>query len=320
MDTDAEAPSSCGELCWLVLVRRSHQRQGGNAVADSATPIMLRRHVALRLKQLRIDAGLSREQVRDHLRCSLSHVTQLETQRVLPKPSEVRDLLPLYGAADQVEPFLDLVDNARRGKEWWAPYKGAAPSWLDLLLSMEAAAAQIESYDSMTVPGLFQTPAYARQVIMVGEPELSDSDVASRVDLRMARQDVLTRQPTPPLVWSVLDESVLLRHPCADPAVLTEQLRQLVKLIDLPTVTIQILPLRRLTAGMNGTFTVLTFPTELVGDPGAAYTETRAGGNYHEDPADLQRYRNTLTHIQGAAYTPEESRTILIRRIEELAK
>ncbi len=281
-------------------------------------PIMLRRHVALRLKGLRLKAKLEREDVATHLRCSLSHVTQLETKRALPKPSEVRDLLPLYGAADQTEAFLDLVDNAKRGREWWEPYKGAAPEWLDLMLSMEAGAAQIESYDAMIVPGLGQTPAYARQVITIGEPDLPEPDVTSRVNLRMARQDVLTRQPNPPAVLSILDESVLDRLPGDDPAVMVEQLQQLLKLTELPTVTFRIQSKRRVTAGMEGTFTVVTFPAELIDDPGVAYTETRVDAEYHEDPVKVRRYRDTLARIKASAYSPEESRTVLVRRIEEL--
>ena len=50
----------------------------------------------------------------------------------------------------------------------------------------------------MIVPGLFQTPAYAKAVIQAGQPEVADAEVARRIELRMARQDVLTRQPGPP--------------------------------------------------------------------------------------------------------------------------
>jgi hypothetical protein len=183
---------------------------------------------------------------------------------------------------------------------------------------MESSAAQIDSYDSMIVPGLFQTPAYAKAVIRAGEPELADAELARRIDLRMARQDVLTRQPDPPTVWSVLDESVLYR-PAGEPQVLVEQLEHLVKLLDLPMVTIQVLPLEvGVHAGIDGTFMILTFPPELEGDPGIAYTEARARATYHEDPADIMIYRNTLRRIQVHARNPQDTRTLLVHRIEEL--
>ncbi|MGH3599388.1 MAG: DUF5753 domain-containing protein, partial [Pseudonocardiaceae bacterium] len=210
------------------------------------------------------------------------------------------------------------VDSARKGRDWWIPFKGTAPEWFDLFLAMESSAMQIDSYDSMIVPGLFQTPAYAKAVIRAGEPELADAEFASRLELRMTRQDVLTRQPDPPIVWSVLDESVLYR-PAGEPQVLVEQLEHLVKLLDLPTLTIQLLPLEAgVHAGIDGTFTVLTFPPELEGDPGIAYTEPRVKATYYENRAEILTYRNTLRRIQVHARTPQETRTLLVHRIEEL--
>ncbi|MGH3944143.1 MAG: helix-turn-helix domain-containing protein [Pseudonocardiaceae bacterium] len=279
---------------------------------------MLRRYIALELRRLREAVGFKREQVAERLRCVVSHVSHLETMRNLPKGPELEVLLNFYGAGERIPAFLDLVDAARKGRDWWIPFKDTAPEWLDLYLAMESSAVQIDSYDSMIVPGLFQTPAYAKAVIRAGEPELADAEFARRVELRMTRQDVLTRQPDPPIVWSVLDESVL-RRPAGEPQVLVEQLEHLVKLLDLPTLTIQLLPLDvGVHAGIDGTFMILTFPPELEGDPGIAYTEAPTRGTYYEDRAEIMTYRNTLRRVQIHARTPEETRTLLVRRIEEL--
>ncbi|MGH3934214.1 MAG: helix-turn-helix domain-containing protein [Pseudonocardiaceae bacterium] len=284
----------------------------------SSSPTVLKRYIALELRRLREAAGFKREQVAERLRCVVSHVSHLETMRNLPKGPELEVLLNFYGAGERIPAFLDLVDAARKGRDWWIPFKGTAPEWFDLYLAMESSAVQIDSYDSMIVPGLFQTPAYAKAVIRAGEPELADAEFARRVELRMGRQDVLTRQPDPPIVWSVLDESVLHR-PAGEPQVLVEQLEHLVKLLDLPMVTIQLLPLDvGVHAGVDGTFTILTFPPELEGDPGIAYTEARAKAAYYEDRAEIMTYRNTLRRVQVHARAPEETRTLLVRRIEEL--
>jgi len=42
----------------------------------------------------------------------------------LPKPAEVRVLLPLYGAGERTDSFLELVEAARRGKDWWRTSPG----------------------------------------------------------------------------------------------------------------------------------------------------------------------------------------------------
>lgn len=283
-----------------------------------ASPTVLCRHVALQLKELREAAELKREAVAEHLGCSLGHVRHLETLVSLPKPLEVRALLSLYGVPERVESFLGLVDAAKKGKDWWSDFPGV-PSWLELLLGMEAAAATIHSYDTMVVPGLFQTPGYQRAVILSQEPELPEAEVQQRIQLRQARQDVLTRRPIPPEVWCLLDESVLYRI-TADPAVLVEQVGHLVKISELPNVHLQIVRFASgLHAGINGTFTALGFGPELADDPGIAYTESRISGTYYEDAAEIQRYRDTWSSVQLQAATPEETREILARRAEEIA-
>jgi Domain of unknown function (DUF5753)/Helix-turn-helix domain len=279
---------------------------------------IFKRYVALELTRLRKEAGFKREEVATHLGCSLSHVTHLETLWSLPKPPEVRSLLAFYGEPERVEDFLTLVEAARRGRDWWVDLPGV-PKWLDLLLGMEAAAATINSYDTMLVRGLFQTPAYAESVIRAGEPHLSDAEVDQSVKLRLVRQDVLERRPDPPTVWSILDEAVLHRHH-PQPEVMREQLEQLVRLSARPNVVIQVLPLTAPTPhlGMDGTFTVLTFAPELVGDPGVAYTESRIKGTYYEDAAEIAEYRNIWNRVQLLALTPEDSRALLARRAKEI--
>lgn len=281
------------------------------------SPTVLKRHVALQLRSLREAAGLKREQVAEQLGRTVGHVRHLETMVSLPNQLEVRALLALYGVPERVDSFLALVAAAKRGKDWWTDFPGV-PAWLELLLGMEAAAATIHSYDTMVVPGLFQTPAYAQAVIRGGQPDLPDDEVHQRVELRMARQDVLTG-PEPPQVWCVLDESVLYRQ-AEDPAVLPEQVEHLVKLGDLPNVHLQVLTRDALGlhCGINGTFTVLTFGPELVGDPGVAYTETRISGTYHEDAAEIMRYRDTWSRVQLLAQTPEQTRAILVQRAQEI--
>lgn len=287
-------------------------------MVTASSPTVFKRYVALEMLKLRQAAGLKRDEVAEHLGCTVGHVRHLETMVSIPKPVEVRALFPLYGVDERVEPFLKLVDAARRGRDWWADLPDV-PKWFDLLLSMETAAITINSYDAMTVPGLFQTPRYAEALIRAGEPSLHESDIQPRIDLRMQRQDVLHRRPDPPAVWCVLDESVLHRRP-SDPKVLREQLEHLVMLADLPNVHIQVLPFSAvgLHPGMDGTFTVLSFGPELVGDPGIAYTQSRISGTYYEDPTDIARYRDTWSLIQLEALSPEDSRAMLASRAEEI--
>lgn len=287
-------------------------------MAASSSPTVLKWWIALELTRLRERTGLSRQEVADHVQCVVSAVRHVETGRNLPRPLELREMLTLYGVPERVERFAELVTSAKKGRDWFEVFTAAQPSFT-LFLGLESSAAQIESYDAQVVPGLFQTAAYAEAVIRADDPEVSDAEVSRRIELRLARQDVLTRQPQPPTVWSVLDESVLYRT-AGSPAAMREQLTYLVKLAQLPTVTIQVLPMAAGPhAGINGTFIMFEFP-DLTGSPTVAYTDsmTRVAG-YYEQPEHVRRYRNALTRLRVTAAKPAESVAMIAQRAQELS-
>lgn len=283
------------------------------------SPTVLKRYVALELRRLRESAGLRRDEVARRAGCSPSHITHLEVARNLPKVPELELLLRHYGVESRIPDFLELLEAARTGRDWWLSFEGAAPPWFDLFLGLESSAERIESYDALVIPGLFQTPDYAEHLVRTGEPDMTNAEVARRVELRMARQDVLTRQPNPPHVSTVLDESVLHR-PAVDELVLADQLNHLLKLAQQPNISIRVLPLASgVHAGISGTFILMSFPALLANDPGIAYTEDRIKGTYYDEPDDIARYRTTLTRLQRQAYSLKESRAALLRRVEELS-
>lgn len=285
---------------------------------DAPSPTVLKRYIGLELRRLRESAGYKRDEVARRAGCVPSHITHLEVARNLPKVPELELLLTFYGAADRIPAFVQLVDAARNGSDWWRSFAGAVPPWFDLFLGLESCAERIASFHPQVVPTLFQTPEYAEDVVRMGEPDLSPDEIMRRVELRMARQDVLTRQPDPPLVSAVLDESVLHR-PAVDDLVLAEQLSHLLKLAEIPTVTIRVLPFSAgVHAGVSGTFVLLTFPAMFENDPGVAYTEDRIRGSYYDDPEDIARWWATLTRLEQLAYSVEDSRTALQQRVKEL--
>lgn len=286
--------------------------------APTSSPTVLRWYIALELAGLRQRAGLTLKQVAERLGCSTSHVGHVETGRNLPGRAELEVLLDFYQVDERIPSFVELLGSARAGRDWWQPFKNATPAWLDLFLGLESTATEIESYDALLIPGLFQTPAYTEAVIRAGDPELTDAEVTQRIELRQARQDLLTRQPEPPSVLSIVDESVLCGA-AGDPTVMREQLERLGKLSTLPNVTIQVLPMSaRPHAGGSGHFKILSFP-DMASAPAVVYTDGMVQGSYHEVPAAVLRYRNALNRLRHLADNPKQSRAEIRRRAEELA-
>jgi transcriptional regulator with XRE-family HTH domain len=284
----------------------------------SSSPAVLRRWIGLELRRLREEAGYERKEVARHLGCALSRIGHLETARNPPRPDDLKQMLSFYGMPERLDFFLDLLDRARR-KNWWDGIgDSVVPSWFDLYLGLEEGAARLEAYDALAVPGLLQTPEYAEAIIRGGMLDsLPDTEIRRRVELRMARQSVLTRALDPLHLWAIVDEAVLRRQ-VGGSDVLRAQLEHLLSAAKRPRLDVQVLPPSvGAHPGLDGSFRIMRFPLE--GDPGVVYAETRLGGRYFEEPHQIDEYTRIMNRLRVLALSLEESQAFIASLIEELA-
>ena len=226
-------------------------------IPDSTT--VRRLLVGSRLRRLREAKGFSREEAGYVIRASESKMSRLELGRVSFKLRDIADLLVFYGVSDPAErdAFLALV-RAANEPGWWREYEDVTPGWFSNYIGLEEAAVGIRSYEVQFIPGLLQTPDYARAVIASAVPPPTERELARAVELRATRQRVLAR-PKPPHLWVVLDEAAL-RRPVGDAEVTRGQLRHLIELAEGPQLALQVLPLRYGShAASGGAFTILRF-------------------------------------------------------------
>ncbi|MGH8877244.1 MAG: helix-turn-helix domain-containing protein, partial [Stackebrandtia sp.] len=190
------------------------------------------------LRRLREREGITRADAGWEIRASESKISRLELGRVSFKVRDVEDLLSLYGVDDEEERSR-LVSLAQEANNpgWWHRFGDVLPGWFQSYLGLEATASLIRTYEVQFVPGLLQTPDYARAVMTLGHGHAAKRELDHRVDLRVSRQKILTR-PDPPRLWTVVDEAVL-RRPIGGNKVMREQLEQLIKMSELPNVQIQ---------------------------------------------------------------------------------
>lgn len=191
------------------------------------------------------------------------------------------------------------------------------PKWLNHLASLEQGASQVWSYEPVVVNGLLQTAEYARAVEQADPMPRTDEAIARRVELRTARQQVLTRQPDPLKLHVVLDESVL--HRVAGSAdVMTRQLNHLVEMTQLPNITIQILPM---TAGRFaaafGAFHLFA-KADAHDEPYMACVEDRAGAHYLDRGPDLDAHIVLFEHLADVSLSPDESIELIRQKSKEL--
>ena len=89
----------------------------------AAGPAGPRRRLGADLRRLRTGVGLHLDEVAQVLGCSTSKVSRLETGKGVPKASDVRRLIRLYGASAEAEQetLLQLVRDSRV-EGWWTTY------------------------------------------------------------------------------------------------------------------------------------------------------------------------------------------------------
>lgn len=289
---------------------------GGGRPQSLRGPTVIRMIVGAQLRRLREARGITREAAGDAIRGSEAKISRLELGRVGYKERDIADLLTFYGITVEQEraALLGLVRQANTAG-WWHDYGDVLPSWFEMFIGLEQAASQIRSYEVQFVPGLLQTADYARAVTLLGHPAEREADIDRRVNLRMARQQLLTR-PGAPSLWSVVDESAL-RRPMGGPAVMRTQLRQLIELAELPNITLQIVSFDSGGhAAAGGPFTILRFPEPEL--PDVVYLEQLTSALYLDKRKDVEHYVAVMDRVCVEAAPPTETPNFLNKIIRDL--
>jgi hypothetical protein len=264
-----------------------------------------------RLRKLREVAGVSCEDAGRAIRGSGSKISRLELGRTRIKPRDVADLLTRYGIVDDGERST-MMALAEYGNtvSWWQDYGDVVPAWLEQYLELEQAATLIRTYQVQVIPGLLQTEDYCRAIVRSGHPEAHQVDIERRVELRMARQQVLHRDE-PLRLWAVLDEASL-RRPVGGTAVMRAQVRHLLEAAQLPNVKIQVLPLSADARAVGGgCVAMLRFSEAEL--PDVVYLEHLFTAVYLNKPSDTAPYRDVLNRMAAVAEPPAATAAVLER-------
>lgn len=279
-------------------------------------PTAARMLLGARLRRLREAAGIDRETAGEAIRASGAKIRRLENGGSGFKRRDVEDLLTLYGVTDEADRavLLELVGRSN-APGWWHEYADLVPGWFEPFLGLEQSARIIRTWELQFVPGLLQTPEYARAVIAHGHPGASAGEIERRVALRMRRQRVLAA-PCPVKLWAIIDEGALHRL-VGGRATMRRQLAHLAEMAELPNVTVQVMPLTvPQTPSARRPVTMLRAAADIV--PDVAYCEQLGGGLYFDKPADTARFRDLLNWLAVHAAPPRETPGILGRLIARL--
>ncbi|MEU7060447.1 helix-turn-helix transcriptional regulator [Streptomyces sp. NPDC046197] len=194
-----------------------------------------------RLRELRTEAGLQGKDLAERLGWQRSKVSRLENGK---QTATAADLEAWARALDVPAEIPDLQSRLRglesQQRSWRRQLAAGPRAVQDRYVAEYRRTATVRGYEATVVPGLFQTPDYARHLLILNaELMQSPRDTDAAVSARMKRQEVLYEgnKTFRVLVW----EGVLHALGCPR-EVMAGQLDRLVGLIGLSQVSLGIVP------------------------------------------------------------------------------
>lgn len=176
-------------------------------------------------------------------------------------------------------------------------------NWLPALSQYEADASRHRQWSVTVVPGLWQTPEYARACFQEAYKARTLDDVDEAMETRLARQVAVWDRPVPPRIAAIISWSVL-RYRVGTDEVMRAQLAHIRDLCDRPGVSLRIVPERAgIHVGHDGDFKILT-----VGTAEVSYAET-AGmlGALHLEAEKVEGYARRWDRLSDLAWPLDES-------------
>ncbi|TDC32929.1 helix-turn-helix domain-containing protein [Kribbella albertanoniae] len=273
-------------------------------------PTVRLRRLAAELTAFRAAAKLTREQVEEQTGVNQGTLWRLEKGHAKPHNGTLETLFDLYDVPAGRR--AELIELARGAKSpgWlrqYREYSHELSQGYATYISFESEAKAVHNFETLLVPGLLQTEEYARATMVDGLP-IEEEAVRRRVQVRMERQAILSRDAEPLQFWAVVDEGALHRV-VGSREIMRAQLGKLLELSERTNVTLQVIPFEKgAHAGMNGSFARLIFGT---GVPDLIYEERWGGDLFLELESEIDRYSYVFDQLRATALSPRDTSTLI---------
>lgn len=263
----------------------------------------------LRAARTKADLGVRDMATRMGLK-SHALVSMWESGKRVPKPEEVASYATALGLSeDEREQLVEMAHHAKEPNMLAAGIPGV-PEELGALIEIERVGRSIvEAPPAKVIAGMLQTGDYARAIM--GSAPGADTSVA----LRLSRREILTRARNPVEYVALLGEESL-RQPIADQDIMVAQLKALLSMAELPTVTLQVIPARTgFHSGMVSGFELIEFDeaTPIV------HLEHHRASAFVFDDDDVAAYQDLAQELrEEVAMSPEDTVELIAVAIKEM--
>ncbi len=279
-------------------------------MATSSTVQQARQEIADRLREIRLDAGLTARAVAAAAGWHESKCSRIEHVRTAPSDEDIRAWCRICGAAGQA---ADLIAASRAADSTWTQWRRLERPGLRRIQESVAplweATREFRIYSPFLIPGPVQSAAYIRALLVAvrdRRPNVVD-DIEDAVEARLARQHVTYEGDHQFTI--VLEENVL-RHQIGGADVLREQLEHLRSSMSLPSVRLGIIPF---SADRS-----LLHPVEMffMHDDAQVNVELVSGWLRVTQPSEVEMYAQAFARLLEMAVHGRAARALITQAIK----
>jgi transcriptional regulator with XRE-family HTH domain len=233
-----------------------------------------------------------------------SLVAHWEAGTRIPSIEDVSTMLGFFRViGESKRRIMDLARNVR-DPNWMATGEAELTPELTTLLQYEQGAKSISAWATYVIPGILQTPDYARRVFEASG--LTNTQTDARIRVRLDRQKILTQRD--PIRYSATISLHAIDEPLAPDWVMSDQMDHLLALSERPNITLRVLPRRpQYHPGMAGSFTIYEYghrnPVVLL--------EQFSTTSFLSSDKDGSLYQQLARLLAGEALSEEASREVI---------
>uniref|UniRef100_UPI002F90B351 helix-turn-helix domain-containing protein n=1 Tax=Streptomyces sp. NBC_01553 TaxID=2975877 RepID=UPI002F90B351 len=262
-----------------------------------------REALAVRLTHLRKDAGLTGKDLSARCGWHPAKTTRIQKGAVLPTDADIRAWCTACDADDQAD---DLIATARAVDsmymEWRRLHRNGMRQVQQDWYALHEQTRHCRVYVSNLPPGFLQTPAFATALMgQITRFQGTPDDVAEAVAARIARSRFLYEGGHR---YVVLIEESVLRYRTADPDAMRGQLRHLLAVMPLASVSLGIIP-------FTAQRTVWPLEAFYVHDDTTAVVETLTAEIKVTQPREVADYAKAFAGLAEMAVYGDAARALI---------
>jgi transcriptional regulator with XRE-family HTH domain len=277
----------------------------------SGQPKQAREALGARLREIRLDAGLTARTLGELAGWHFTKISKLEHGTRRPSPDDIRAWCKYCQAENQV---VDLIATARgideMYTEWRRQMRAGMRHFQDSMRPLYEQTLLFRVYETTFIPGLLNTAEYAAAIVGFWAGLMSlPADIETAMAARMDRQSVLYAGKRR---FAFVIEEQVLRTRVGGADVMTGQLGRLLALMSLPTINLGIIP----AAGDRHALAQGSF---WIFDETRVQVETVSAGLDITQPVEISLYAEVFDLLQRSAIYGHGARELIRRAVRDLS-